>query len=117
MDMPEEALFDGARRLDGQRKSERVGVLGKLRLVRAHVDYRDKVLIRVEHWRAAAAERRVPRPEVMAAMNRDGRLFSNTGANAVGALDAFSPDAALPDAPMFELLDPRRLAPHVDHYA
>ena len=29
MDMPEEALFDGARRLDGQRESERVGVIGE----------------------------------------------------------------------------------------
>ncbi len=98
MDMPEEPLFDGARRLDGQRESERAGVIGDLRLVRAHVDHRDEVLVRVEHRRAAAAERRVPRPEVVAAMNRDGRLFSDTRADAVGALDAFRPDAALPDA-------------------
>ena len=60
MDMPEVALFDSARRLHGQRESERVGALGELRLVRAHVDYCDKVLIRVEHRRATAAERRVP---------------------------------------------------------
>src|SRR4029453_15040045 len=117
MDMPEEPLLDGARRLDGQRESERVGVLGELRLVRAHVDYCDEVLVRVEHRRAAAAERRVPRPEVVAAMNRDGRLVSDTGANAVSSLDAFSPDAALPDAPMLELLDPRRLATRIDYHA
>src|ERR1700687_5491373 len=117
MYMAEEALFEGARRLDGQRESERVGVLGELRLVRAHVDYCDKVLIRVEHRRAAAAERGVPRPEVVAAMNRDGLLFSDTRADAVGALDAFRPHAALPDAPVLELLDPRRIAAHVDHYA
>src|SRR5258705_1173698 len=110
MDMPEEPLFDGARRLDGQRESERVGVLGELGLVRAHVDYCDEVLARVEHRRAAAAERRVPRPEVVVAMDRDGRPFSDTRADAVGALEAFSPDAALPDAPMLELLDTRRLA-------
>ena len=68
MDMPEEPLFDGARRLDGQRESERVGMIGDLGLVRAYVDHSDKVLVRVEHRRAAAAERRVPRPEVVAAM-------------------------------------------------
>src|ERR1700676_1483963 len=100
MDVSEEPLFDGTRRLDGQRERERVGVLGELRLVRTHVDYCDKVLVRVEKRRAAAAERRVPRPEVVAAMNRDGPLFSDTGADAVGSFDAFSPDAALPDAPM-----------------
>src|SRR5258708_6740043 len=110
MDMPEEPLFDGARRLDGQRESERVGVLGELRLVRAHVDHCDEVLVRIEHRRAAAAERRVPLPEVLAAMNRDGRLFSDTRADAVGALDAFRPDSALPDTPALELLDLRRLA-------
>src|SRR5262245_63990229 len=78
MDMAEEPLFDGARRLDGQRESERVRVLGDLRLVRAYVDHCDEVLGRVEHRRAAAAEARVPGPEVMVAMNRDGRLFSDT---------------------------------------
>src|SRR5262245_20191667 len=117
MDMPEEPLFDGVRRVDGQRERERAGVIGDLRLVRAHVDHRDEVLVRVEHRRAAAAERRVPRPEVVAAMNRDGRLFSDTRADAVGALDAFCPDAALPDAPVFELLDPGRLAARVDDHA
>src|SRR4029077_1036967 len=45
------------------------------------------------------------------------RPFSDTRADAVGALDTFSPDTALPDAPMLELLDPRRLAAHVDHHA
>src|SRR5262249_3629241 len=88
MDMPEEPLFDAARRVDGQRERERAGVIGDLRLVRAHVDHCDEVLVRVEYRRAAAAERRVPRPEVVAAMNRDGRLFSDTRADAVGALDA-----------------------------
>src|SRR5713226_5794540 len=106
MDMTEEPLFDGARRLDGQRESERVGVIGELRLVRAHVYHCDEVLVRVEHRRAAAAERRVPRPEVLAAMNRYGRLFSDTRADAVGALDAFRPNSALPNAPALELLDP-----------
>src|SRR5258706_14748169 len=115
MDMPEEPLFDGARRLDGQRESERVRVLGELRLVRAHVDHCDEGLVRVEHRRAAAAERRVPRPEGVAAMNRDGRLFSDTRADAVDALDAFGPDAALPDAPVLELLDPPCVAYHVYH--
>src|SRR5262245_18359978 len=117
MDMPEEPLFDRARRVDGQRERERAGVIGDLRLVRAHVDHCDEVLVRVKHRRAAAAERRVPRPEVVAAMNRDGRLFSDTRADAVGALDALCPDAALPDAPVLELLDPRRLAAHVDDHA
>src|SRR5262245_47328129 len=73
MDMTEEPLLDGARRLDGQRSRERMGMLGDLRLVGAHVEHGDEVLVRVEHRRAAAAERRVPRPEVVAAMNRDGR--------------------------------------------
>src|SRR5262249_29711780 len=35
----------------------------------------------------------------------------------VGALDPFRPDAALPDAPVLKLLDPRSLAAHVDHHA
>src|SRR5712671_5066816 len=58
----------------------------------------------------------MPLPEVVAAMNRDGRLFSDTRADAIRTLDAFRPDAALPDAPVLELLDPSRLAAHVDHH-
>src|ERR1700741_4477006 len=117
MDMPEEPLFDRARRLDGERESERVGVFGDAGLVRAHVDHRDEVLVRVEHRRAAAAERRVSRPEMLAAMNRDGRLFTNSRTDAVGALDAFRPDGTLPDAPLHEMLDPRRFAAHIDPHA
>jgi hypothetical protein len=54
---------------------------------------------------------------MLAAMNRDGRLFGDTRADTVGAFDAFSPDAALPDAPVLELLEPRGLAAHVDDHA
>src|SRR5882672_1466689 len=116
MDMPKEPLLDGARRLDGQRESERAGVIGELRLVRARVDHRDQVPVWIENRRAAAAQHRVPRPEVVAAVNRDGRLFSDTRADAVGTLHALRPDGALPDAPALELLDPRTLAAHVDHH-
>jgi len=50
-------------------------------------------------------------------MNRHWGLFSDTRADPVGALDAFRPDAALPDAPVLELLDSRSIAPHVDDHA
>src|SRR5882762_1412453 len=46
----------------------------------------------------------VPRAIVLAAMDEQGALFGDAGADAVGAFDLLGPDAAEPDAPAFEIV-------------
>ena len=43
---------------------------------------------------------------MLAAMDRHRPLFRDAGADPIGALDVLRPDAAKPDAPMFEVIRP-----------
>ena len=54
------------------------------------------------------------RAVVLAAMDEEGALFSDAGADAVGAFDLFGPDAAEPDAPTLEIVGPGFVAAMVN---
>jgi len=52
----------------------------------------------------STSEFAVARAIVLAAMDEQGALFGDAGADAVGAFDLLGPDAAEPDAPAFEIV-------------
>src|SRR5262249_27108825 len=68
----------------------------------------------VEHRRARTAQWRMPHAVVLRAMHGNRPPLGDAGADAVGALDGFRPDAALPDAPVLELSDAIRIAARID---
>src|SRR4249919_2352203 len=51
---------------------------------------------------------------MLASVNRDGPFLSDTGTDAVRALDLFGPDPAEPDSPIFEFARVRILTAMLD---
>jgi len=90
----EEALFDGAGGRDGCGKSQ------LLRAIRAFggdsrdVEHAGELAECVEDRGAGAGEFAVARAIVLAAMDEQGALFSDAGADAVGAFGLLGPDAS-----------------------
>lgn len=102
--LAEEALFDRAGGSDGGGESE------LLRPVRAvcrdggDVENASEFARSVEDRGAGTSEFAVARTIVLTAVDEQGTLFGNAGANAVSAFDLLGPDAAEPDAPTLEIV-------------
>src|SRR5882762_7998939 len=102
--LAEETLFDGACGRDGCGEGQ------LLRAIRAFggdggdVQHASEFAESIKDRGAGAGEFAVARAIVLAAMDEQGALFGDAGADAVGAFDLLGPDAAEPDAPAFEIV-------------
>ena len=82
-----------------------------------HVERRDQLPLVVVDRRICAGKQRVAREEVLAAVDREGPLFDQAGADAVGAFAILAPHGAGPQAPFAkDLVVGRRAAP-LDRHA
>ena len=110
----EEALLDGAGGGDGGGEGELLRPIGAVGGDGGDVENAGKFAEGVEDGGASAGEFAVARAIVLAAVDEQGTLFGDAGADAVGAFDLLGPDAAEPDAPAFEIVGAGFVAPMVN---
>src|SRR2546423_10327296 len=101
--LAKEPLFDGARRIHRKGTGEGVGVFRASGIDGRYVQHRQQPSVEAEDRRTGAAQSHMPRPEMLASVDRHGPLLGDAGADAVGSFDLLAPDAAKPSSPVFEL--------------
>src|SRR3954452_18215545 len=101
--LAKEPLFYGARRRHRKGAGQGVRALRASGIDCGYVQHRQQPSVRAEDRRAGAAQIHMPRPEMLASVDRYGPLLGDAGADAIGPLDILGPDAAEPGSPVFEL--------------